>query len=209
MWRACSAWLLIGVSTLSSACRAEMPASAQSSAPPASPSPVPMSNNADANVPPHLRQFPGLSVRRGDEIVPAPEEDVQVARSYPHAPDKGAWLDQRRITILTAQARVRVGEPLRVIHVSETTRAGDQLYVMGPKPVRGEYVDGALRTASAPSSGDPLAPAGLYDGRVLPAPAVDYNWDITEYSFSSAGSHTIEWKLGALASNQLVVEVTP
>jgi hypothetical protein len=43
----------------------------------------------------------------------------------------------------------------------------------------------------------------------LPAPAVDYNWDITEYSFSSAGSHTIEWKLGALVSNQLVVEVTP
>jgi hypothetical protein len=168
-----------------------------------------MSNNADANVPSHLRQFPGLSVRRDDEIVPAPEADVQVARSYPGAPGKGVWIDQRRITLLTSRVRVRVGEPVRVIHVSETTRAGDQLYVMGPKPIRGEHVDGALRTAPAPTSGDPLAPAGLYDGRVMPAPVVDYNWDMTEYSFSSTGSHTIEWKLGALVSNQLVIEVTP
>jgi hypothetical protein len=207
MRRACSAWLLIGLSTLSSACSGTTSSSLPPSAPPAIAHPVPMSNNAD--VPPHLSQFPGLSVRRGDEIVPAPEQDVQVARSYPGVPDKGAWLDQRRITLLSAQLRVRVGEPVRVIHVSETTRAGDQLYVMGPKPVRGEYVDGALRTAAAPASGDPLVPAGLYDGRVLPAPAVDYSWDVTEYSFSSAGSHTIEWKLGALVSNQLLIEVTP
>jgi hypothetical protein len=80
---------------------------------------------------------------------------------------------------------------------------------MGPKPVRGEYVDGALRTVAAPASADPLAPEGLYDGPVTPAPAVDYNWDITEYAFSSAGAHTIEWKLGALISNQLVIQVTP
>jgi hypothetical protein len=168
-----------------------------------------MSNNdADANVPPHLRQFPGLSVRRGDDIVSAPEEDVEVARGYPSAPSKGVWIDQRRLTLLTARLRIRVGEPVRVIHVAETTRAGDQLYVMGPKPIRGEHVDGALRTTAAPGSGDPLAPAGIYDGRVMPAPAVDYNWDVTEYSFSSAGSHTIVWKLGALVSNQLIVEVT-
>jgi hypothetical protein len=170
-----------------------------------------MSNNAndDANVPFHLRQFPGLSVRRDDDIVPAPEEDVQAARGYPSASAKGAWIDQRRITLLTARLRVRVGEPVRVIHVSETTRPGDQLYVMGPKPIRGEHIDGALRTAAAPASGDPLVPAGLYDGRIASAPAVDYNWDVTEYSFSAAGSHTVEWKLGALVSNQLVVEVIP
>jgi len=168
-----------------------------------------MSNDADANVPTHLRQFPGLSVRRGDDIVSAPEEDVELARGYPSAPGKGAWIDHRRLTLLTARLRVRVGEPLRVIHVVETTRAGDQLYVMGPKPICGEHVDGALRTTAAPASGDPLAPAGLYDGRVMPAPAVDYNWDVTEYRFSSAGSHTIEWRLGALVSNRLVVEVTP
>jgi hypothetical protein len=168
-----------------------------------------MSNNPDVHVPPHLAEFPGLSVRRGDDIVPAPEEDARIARGYPSAPRKGAWIARRRITLLTARLAVHVGEPVRVIHVSETTRAGDQLYVMGPKPIRGEHVDGALRTAPAPTSGDPLQPAGLYDGRVMPAPAVDYNWDVTEYRFSSAGSHTIEWKLGALVSNQLIVEVTP
>src|SRR5882762_6791914 len=166
---ACTAWLVI---SMSSACCGTKPASEQPSAPSTSPPPVPMSNNADANVPPHLRKFPGLSARRGDDIVPAPEEDVEVARGYPVAPSKGAWIDQRRLTLLTARLRVRVDEPVRVIHVVETTRAGDQLYVMGPKPIRGEYVDGALRTAAAPASGDPLAPAGLYDGRVVPAPAV-------------------------------------
>jgi hypothetical protein len=148
-----------------------------------------MPNTADASVPPHLRQFPGLSVRHGDQIVPAPEGDLAVARGYPTAPTKGAWIDQRWLTLLTASLRVRVGQPVRVI--------------------RGEHVDGALRTAAAPPSGDPLAPAGLYDGRVLPAPAVDYNWDITEYTFAAAGSHTIEWKLGPLISNHLTIEVTP
>lgn len=167
-----------------------------------------MSNSAD-EIPPHLRQFPGLSVRRGDQIVPASAEDLEVARGYPAAPGKGAWIEQRRLTLLTARTRVSVGQPVRVLHVAETTRPGDQLYVMGPKPVRGEHVDGVLRTAAAPTPGDVLAPAGLYDGRVVPAPAVDYNWDITEYTFASAGSHTIEWKLGALVSNQLTIEVTP
>lgn len=167
-----------------------------------------MSNSAD-DIPPHLRQFPGLSVRRGDQIVPASAEDLEVARRYPTAPDKGAWTQQRRLTLLTARTRAGVGQRVRVIHVAETTRPGDQLYIMGPKPVRGEHVDGVLRTAPSPTSGDVLAPAGLYDGRVVPAPAVDYNWDITEYTFASAGSHTIQWKLGALASNQLTIEVTP
>ncbi|HEX3476134.1 MAG TPA: hypothetical protein VHT91_14010 [Kofleriaceae bacterium] len=209
MRRACSASLVIGLSMLVGACSGTLPSSSQPNSSPAAAPPVPMSNNADANVPPHLTAFPGLSVRRGDDIVPAPEEDVQIASGYASAPDKGSWIAQRRITLLTARLRVRVGEPVRVIHVSETTRAGDQLYVMGPKPIRGEYVDGALRTAPAPASSDPLVPAGLYDGRVMPAPAADYNWDVTEYSFSSSGSHTIEWKLGALVSNQLMIDVTP
>ncbi|HEY0477572.1 MAG TPA: hypothetical protein VGD37_08605 [Kofleriaceae bacterium] len=223
MQRALAAQLIVGVSALSGACSntgaSSAPLSVSAPAtpevsptpagPPASPQPVPMSNTADANVPPHLRQFPGLSVRHGDQIVPASEGDLEVARGYPTTSAKGGWIDQRRLTLLTAHLRVRLGEPVRVIHVVETTRPGDQLYVMGPKPICGEYVDGALRTAAAPASGDPLAPAGLYDGRVLPAPAVDYNWDITEYSFASAGSHTIEWKLGPLVSNPLTIEAVP
>jgi hypothetical protein len=161
------------------------------------------------HVPAHLQQFPGLSVRRGDQIVAASDGDVAVARGYPTAVAKGDWVDQRRLTILTARTQVRVGEPVRVIHVVETTRPGDELHVMGPKAVLGEHVDGVLRTRPAPAVGDPLAPTGLYDGRVEPAPAVDYNWDMTEYTFDTAGRHTIQWKLGRLVSNPLMIEVVP
>ena len=179
-------------------------------APPTPAPPVTMSTPPDpGQVPAHLQQFPGLSVRRGDQIVAASDDDLAVARGYPTAAAKGVWVDQRRITLLTARTQVRVGQPVRVIHVVETTRPGDQLYVMGPKAVLGEHVDGALRSKPAPAAGDPLVPPGLYDGRVAPAPAADYNWDVTEYVFDSPGRHTIQWKLGALASNSLTIEVAP
>jgi hypothetical protein len=159
-------------------------------------------------IPAHLKNFPGLSVRSGDVIVPAPDSDVLVARSYPTAPSKGDWHDGRRITILTRATRVKAGQPVRIVHVVESTRRGDSLYVMGPKVVVGEHIDGTLATTPAPTSGDPLAPSEFYDGRALPAPAVDYNYDITQYQLP-VGRHILEWKLGPLRSNQLVIEVTP
>jgi hypothetical protein len=159
-------------------------------------------------IPAHLEHFPGLSIRRGDEIVPAPEADVAVAKRYPTEPAKGAWIDGRRLTILTAARQVRAGQPVRIVHVVESIRPGDSLYVMGPKPVLGEHVDGKLATAPAPATGDPLAPDGDYDGRVLSAPAVDYNYDVIEYTLP-AGRHTIVWQLGALRSNELVLDVAP
>lgn len=159
-------------------------------------------------IPDHLKHFPGLSVRSGDQIVPAPEADAAVAKGYPAAAAKGPWLDGRRITILTRELRVKAGEPVRIIHVVESTRPGDALHVMGPKAVLGEHVDGKLATAPAPATGDPLAPTGVYDGRARPAPAVDYNYEITEYKLA-AGRHTVEWQLGALRSNQLAIDVIP
>jgi hypothetical protein len=159
-------------------------------------------------IPAHLKNFPGLSVRSGNSIVPASDADVVVARSYPTSPSKGDWHDGRRITILTVSTRVKAGQPVRIVHVVESTRRGDALYVMGPKPVAGEHVDGKLATPPAPTSGDPLAPSGFYDGRVVPAPAVDYNYDITQYQLP-VGRHILEWKLGPLRSNQLAIEVTP
>jgi hypothetical protein len=159
-------------------------------------------------IPQHLKHFPGLQVRNGDRIVPAADDDQTVAAGYPAARTKGAWLEDRRLTILTRETRVKVDQPVRIVHVVESTRAGDALYVMGPKPVLGEHVDGKLVTAAAPGTGDPLVPPGDYDGRVQPAPAVDYNYDITEYRLA-VGRHTIEWQLGALCSNQLIIDVTP
>jgi len=159
-------------------------------------------------MPDHLKQFPGLSVRSGDAIVPAAPADEAVARGYMAAPSKGAWSDGRRITILTRTAKLRAGEPVRIVHVVESTKPGDSLYVMGPKVILGEHVNGKLVTASAPTLGDPLVPSGDYDGRVIPAPAVDYNYDITQYLLP-VGRHVIEWRLGALHSNLLAIEVTP
>jgi hypothetical protein len=158
-------------------------------------------------IPEHLQHFPDLLVRMRDRIVPAPDEIVEVAKGYPTFPNKGPWHDGRRITLMSAQTSVGINECVFVIHVAETTRPGDQLYVMGPKEVLGEEVDNQLRTRPAPTSGDPFVPSGLFDGRIEAAPAVDYNWEITEYKFDTLGQHIIVWKLGNLQSNELVVDV--
>ena len=161
------------------------------------------------SVPAHLKHFPGVFIRKGDDIVAAPETDAAVARGYPQCAAKGAFHEGRRLTLLTAATRVRRGEPVRVIHVAESTRPGDELAVMGPKTVHGEFVDGKARTPPAPPGADPLAPAGVYDGRVEAAPAVDYAWEITEYRFEAQGQHTIVWMPGPLRSNEVVIEVEP
>jgi hypothetical protein len=164
--------------------------------------------SSESAIPPHLREFPGLFVRVGDAIRDAPEADQAVARSYPAWPDKGPWTGERRITIMTARTEYRTGEEARVIHVVETRDPHDELYVMGPKEVRGEHVDGALATEPAPRGQDPLEPQGLYDGMVLPGPAVDYNYDITSYRFDTPGEHQIQWRLGNLQSNILRIQIT-
>jgi hypothetical protein len=146
-------------------------------------------------------------VRDGNEIKPAPEADQKVARGYPAWPDKGALTDGRRITIMTSRTTVAVNEPIRIVHVAETVRPDDELYVMGPKQVYGEYVDGKLASAALPAGDDPLIPPGLYDGAVVASPAADYNYEITSYRLDAPGMHEIQWKLGPLTSNVLRVEV--
>jgi hypothetical protein len=215
-------WLAMALAVLG-ACTHEPSPSVRSQGPPPSPaSHAPPAGGAPENhappspdgasdtmsqIPAHLRHFPGLYVRSGNDIVPAPDEDVAVAKGYPDFPDKGPWRDGRRITIMSAQTSVQIGDPVRVVHVAETTRPGDELYLMGPKPVLGEHVDGQLRTQPAPVNRDPLEPPGLFDGRTQKAPAVDYNRDITEYRFDTAGRHTIVWKPGDMHSNELVIDV--
>ena len=107
-----------------------------------------------------------------------------------------------RLTILAAATSVAVGEAVRVVHVCESVSAGAELYVMGPKPVYDEYVDGIRATDEPPAGEDPFAPAS-YDGRVLPGPGVDTNYEVMEYAFTSPGEHTVQWRLGASGSNTL------
>ena len=161
---------------------------------------------AIAGVPKYLLRRPQMFVRRGHQIVEAPDEDRIVAQSYPAAAVKGPLTDGRRLTLLTKKATYRVGEDIRVIHVVEITEPGHSVYVAGPKEIHGEYVDGHLATKALPRNQQALVPA-MYDGPVLQSPAVDYNYEITEYSFKRSGLHEIYWELGPLRSNVLEIEV--
>ena len=152
-------------------------------------------------IPEYLRRWPGLKMRRGNEIVDALPDDIAVARRYPTTDQKGPLIGGKRITLLTNKNRHRVGEEVRVIHVLEIVEPGRQLFVMGPKAIYGEFVDGKLVTPAEP-------PPELYDGVVVDSPDVDYNYDITIYRFMEAGRHTIQWHLGELRSNTLGLEIT-
>jgi hypothetical protein len=157
--------------------------------------------------PEHLKHFPGLYIRVGDKIVDAPAADVAVAKGYAAFPDKGKVRKGVRITLLTARLQVAVNQEVRVIHVYEAVEKGHDVYVMGPKFVCEEYLDGVLAT-------QPWKGPGVYDGAVMKSPWADYNWDITSYRFKEPGRHTIVWKGGdpgeesvGLESNTLVIEV--
>lgn len=152
------------------------------------------------SLPTYLKQWRGLSMRKGNEIVEALAEDVAIAKSYPMADEKGGIVGGIRLTILTKKQHYQVGEEVRVIHVMEVVEPGHELFIMGPKPVYGEYVDDR-----------PVTPQRLevqdYDGAVLESPNVDYNYDITSYRFLEPGRHRIHWQMGELRSNTLELEI--
>ena len=137
----------------------------------------------------------------------ASQDDVRAA--YATWPDKGVPDGSgRRVTVLTLPGEaIAGGTPIDIYHVFEATLPGVDVFVMGPKPVYGESVDGSQVTPTGPA-GEELAPA-LYDGEVLPGPAVDVNYAVTIYTFSSgSGSHTVTWDpVSGLNSNTLVIVV--
>lgn len=155
--------------------------------------------------PAHLARWPGLYVRKGQQIVEASAEDQATAKGYPAWADKGALSSGMRITLLTRKTTYAPGEEIRIVHVFEAPGSGIDVYVMGPKFVHGESVDGV------PVSGPPEISTypwlGGYDGAVLKSPAVDYNYDITSYRFSEPGTYVIGWQLGPLRSNSLSLQV--
>jgi hypothetical protein len=143
---------------------------------------------------------PELYVRAGDRIVRAPAEDQAVAARYPYLTTYGPLVAGTRLTILTDRTRYRVNEEVRVIHALEIPGPGGKLWIMGPKAIHGEYIDGI--DVAAPDS----AP-GTYDGVVLDSPGVDFNYDITTYHFREPGQHTIQWRIGSQASNTITIDV--
>ena len=157
-------------------------------------------------LPNHLQRWPGLFEWRDGIVVPAPPEDAEVARNYPRVSDKGPLVSGARLTLMARRHQYRAGEEIRVLHVVDVVEPGRQLYVMGPKPIYGEYVDDTLVTPLPP---DDMWEPATYNGPILPTPAVDYNYAITSYRFDRVGTHRIQWRVGDLHSNVLSVEVVP
>lgn len=149
----------------------------------------------------HLKQWPGLYMRQGNKIVEALPEDIEVAKSYPNNRRKGDVVDGRRITLICRKDTYRVSEEVRVIHVLEILVPAQEIFIMGPKTIFGEYIDGYAMTPARHGE------SWLYDGAVLESPGVDYNFDITTYSFETPGRHTIHWEMGGLRSNTLDLEI--
>lgn len=139
-------------------------------------------------LPAHLAHLPGiLYMRSGTGFVPAPQELVQLAQSYPAFPNKGPLRGGVRLTILADKTNVGVGETVRVIHCHEVLTPGKFLYVMGPKPVFDEFVNGRNMCPSPP----PRLQA--YNGMVVPTPDIDFNYDPTNYTFQTPGVYRIWW----------------
>lgn len=142
------------------------------------------------------------------EPVEAPERDLQVASGYDRWADKGEVLSGRRITILTEKAEYSVNEEMRVLHVLEVVEPGHPIFVMGPKAVFDEYLDGVVHGDSPRArDGDPFLPA-FYNGRVLESPGLDFNFEITCFRFPRPGTHRIRWQPGRWKSNVLEIEVS-
>lgn len=126
--------------------------------------------------------------------------------AYADWQDKGELHEGIRITLMVPSRSIAVGDSLTVWHVYEAVAGETELCVMGPKPVPGEYLDGVLQT-SLPPSGLPYPWQMIYDGVVLPAPGLDTHWEPSTYTFDKAGQHRIQWKVGELESNVLVIVV--
>jgi hypothetical protein len=158
---------------------------------------------APAAVPDYLKSPPQLSARAaGGAIVPAPPGDNAVAATYATSAARGPLIQGARITILTERTKYKAGEEVRVIHVLEAPDPGVDLYVMGPKSIHGEYVDGVERTPPPPG-------VTTYDGRVVPSPGVDFNYEVTTYTFTAPGPHFIQWRGAGRESNVIEIEVVP
>lgn len=141
-------------------------------------------------------------------ILPAPAADTALLRTYPTWTNKGPITGPagERLTILTEKTVYDAGEEIRIVHVHEATREGVYLYVMGPKPIYGEYIDGALASPAA------AAPPRAYDGRVIESPWEDHNYEVSVHRLPP-GRHEIQWRFATLSgpavlrSNTIVVEV--
>ncbi len=147
-----------------------------------------------------------LFTRLDGQIVPLPSPDGDLGANYKDWVDKGVPMAGRRLSIATLHAKYKVGETFHVIHVLETVSEDLDAYIMGPKEVFGEYLDGIPSSRAWTAGEDPFTPLE-YDGRVVRGPYWDAHFIHTNYTFMRPGTHEIVWRLGGLQSNTLKVEI--
>lgn len=148
-----------------------------------------------------------LYIRKNGDLIEAPENDIKVAKNYPDWVDKGNEINGKRLTIMTEKSDYRLNEEVRVIHVVDYVSPGQDAFLMGPKKVYNEYINGELVTEGLKRRGkDPLIPE-FYDGLVMKSPVIDFNFDITAYRLSEKGIYNIQWILGPYRSNVVKIIV--
>ncbi|MGL4597201.1 MAG: hypothetical protein ACRCYO_06725 [Bacteroidia bacterium] len=161
------------------------------------------------SVPPYLQDFWGgyqVLDKTTDRFVNVSAEIQNWLKSYPFWIDKGPIKNQRRLTITCQKTIFKTNEAIRVAHYIEELDSGQTLYVMGPKKITNEFVNDSLHTSVSLDSNTPWLEME-YNGEVVDSPGLDYNFEITEYRFSKAGTYTIYWKPGVYCSNGLIIYV--
>lgn len=135
------------------------------------------------------------------------EADKELARSlYEDLAHKSEENAERILAILTAQKVVAVDEPVRVFHLIEFMKKGAEIFIMGPKDIYGEFVNGHLASPKVPE-GQMYPWMMLYDGPVLEGPGLDENFKVSVYRFSQPGRYEINWQFEEQRSNTLTITV--
>ena len=143
----------------------------------------------------------------GKELVHADTQTEDLIKSYFTRKDKGKWLDGRRLTIFSDLPTISIGDTVQIFHIYEDCNPKADLYVMGPKRIRGLWVDG--KCIDDGDMNTPYPDVDFYQGMTIQCPGWDYNFEITKLTFSEPGQHEIVWKTAGLISNICRIEVLP
>lgn len=150
--------------------------------------------------------FRGLYfIDKNGEITEADSAEVNLVLYYNPQSNTKKFVNEERVTILSKKTNYAVNEPVKIVHLFESSSANNELYINGPKQIYDEYVNSSLKTETAASNSYPWTT--IYDGEVIQAPGIDYAFDITEYQFNEPGTYLIQWKPVGLESNLLKIIV--